>query len=334
MSRKIFFFATALVLAAAFAARADERPIAPNGITDALERRIAGKAGLAHVRVDVFWSPRGKVTAARVFGDGVGVWQREAQLALSKSQVLEILRAIQKARFGSMPDRFGEGKEGEENEEREKTDRNEGPRLKGRLVVRAGSARKSTLQLVDGEQSEDFARLVEKILKVCEGPARKGVRAASMGEALRMVAAGKLSPEILEVAVQRRPDAKSGGAAQAGWTLRLDGRRASEQEILEGKPPSPARTLALSESELRELATVLAASDPSSLPQSLYAASYTDVSVAILRYSRTIAGRRFLGMTPDTHGESQKAFDRMYAALEELHARVARNGKVAPAAAD
>jgi hypothetical protein len=50
------------------------------------------------------------------------------------------------------------------------------------------------------------------------------------------------------------------------------------------------------------------------------------VTVAILKYSRTIAGRRFLGMTPQTHGEKQAAFDRITAALEALHARVEKEG--------
>ncbi len=50
------------------------------------------------------------------------------------------------------------------------------------------------------------------------------------------------------------------------------------------------------------------------------------MTVAILKYSRTIAGRRFLGMTPETHGEKQKAFDRITAALEALHARLEKEG--------
>ena len=57
-----------------------------------------------------------------------------------------------------MPDQFGEDEGGEHEQ-------NEGPRLKGRLVVRAGAVRKSTLQLVDGEQSQALARLIEKILE-------------------------------------------------------------------------------------------------------------------------------------------------------------------------
>ena len=218
---------------------------------------------------------------------------------------------IERARFGAMPDQYGEDEEGEKNE------KNEGPRLKGQLVVRAGAVRKGTLQLVDGEQSQALARLIEKILKLCEGPARKGVGAASMGEALRLLAAGTFAPELLEVTAQRRPEPKAPGGAGAEWTLRLAGRRISEE---------PDRSLVLSEKAFHEFVTLLSDASPESLPQSLYAASYTDVTVAILKYSRTIAGRRFLGMNPETHGEKQVAFDRITAAIEALHARLEKEG--------
>jgi len=287
---------------------ADDEPNSLDRLTPALEQRINGKAGLGDVQVDVFWSRGGRATTARIFGNGVGIWRREAQFQLSKAQVLGILRTIEKARFGSMPDQFGEDEEGEKNE---------GPRLKGQLVVLAGTVRKSTLQLMDGEQSRALARLVEKILEICEGPARKGVRAASMTDALRMLASGRLAPEVLEVAIQRRPDPKGPAGSEPGWTLRVAGLQVSEE---------PGRSLSLSEKAFHDLAALLSEAEPSMLPQSLYAASYTDVTIAILKYSRTIAGRRFLGMTPESNGEKQKAFDRIVAALEALHARVEREG--------
>ncbi len=300
----------------------DARLLSPDPITSALQERIEGKAGLEDVRVDVFWSRDGMATTVRVFGDGVGIWQREAQFQLSRARVLDILRVIQGARFGSMPDQFGEGEEGRKNE---------GPRLKGRLVVRAGAARKSTLQLVDGEQSERFSRLVEKILEICRGPARKGIGAASMTDALGLLASGGLSPEVLEVAFQRRLDPKDRGGSGPNWTLRLEGLHATEEQLDSGKPQSPGRALVLSPGEFRGLAALLSESGPSSLPQSLYAASYTDFTIEVFKYSRTITGRRFLGMTPETHGDKQKAFDRICTAMLALHARVEKEGAVVPA---
>jgi hypothetical protein len=316
----VVLLAAALAPAAAFAAvpatdepdrDAEGEPSGPDRLAPALEQRIRGKAPLGDVQIDVFWSHGGRATTARIFGNGIGVWKREKQFRLSRAQVLDLLKVIERARFGAMPDQFGEDEEGAEHE------KNEGPRLKGQLVVRAGAVRKGALQLVDGEQSKELARLIERILKLCEGPARKGIGAASMGEALRLLAAGTLAPELLEVTAQRRPDPKAPEGSGAGWTLRIAGLRVSEE---------PDRSLVLSDKSFHELAALLLDAAPESLPQSLYAASYTDVTVAILKYSRTIAGRRFLGMTPETHGEQQAAFDRITGALEALHARVEKDG--------
>ena len=291
--------------------------LSEDALTPALEARLEGRAGLGDVRLDAFWSGAAGATTARVFGDGVGVWQDETQFELPKAGVLEILELLRKARFGSMPDQFGEDEEGEKDK---------GPRLRGRLVVRVGAVRKTTVQLVNGDQSKAFARLVEKILRIGEGPARTGVRAASLDDGLRLVAAGRLSPRVLEAAVQRRPDTPG----TPGWTLRIEGRDARLERSEAGRPPAADRARTLSEEEFHDLAALLAAAEPSTLPQSLYAGSYTDLTLRLMKYTRTIAGRKFRGMTPETHGERQKAFDRIVAAFDSLHARL-ETGDTAPA---
>lgn len=295
------------------AVRAEEEEEAESsrGLTKALEQRIAGKAALGDVRVDLFWSPLGKATTVRIFGNGVGVWNRDTQFRLSRSQVLGILRAIDEARFAAMPDQFGEDEGGE------KSERNEGPRLKGRLIVVAGLERKSALQLVDGEQSSALARLIEKIRGVCEGPARKGLKAGSLSDAFALLASARLAPEVFEAAVQRRPDPKGPSDAAGAWTLKIDGQRVSEPG---------GRSLLLSRKEFHDLAALLAQTNSAALPQSLYSPSYVDVTLAALGYSHTIAGRRFLGMTPESNGEEQKAFDRVTAAFDALHARLEGEG--------
>ena len=300
--------------------KASPREASPaDRITPALEARIDGRTGLGDVQVDVFWSRGGKATTARVFGDGVGIWQKEAQFELPRARVLEILEAIRKARFGSMPDQFGEDEESEKDK---------GPRLRGQLVVRAGSARKTTIQLVNGDQSKAFARLLEKILRICEGPARQGVRAPSMSEALRLLAAGKLSPHVLEAAVQRRPDPKgSGGCRSRAGRCDWQGSTPAKSAWRRESAPDPAQTLVLSAQEFHDLAVLLSDSDPSALPQSLFADAYTDFSIEILQYSRTVAGRRYLGMTAATHGDKQKAFDRIIGAFEALRRRIENGGE-------
>ncbi len=320
-SRRMRLLAILAGTAIAGSAAGAAEPAAP--ITAALRKRIEGKASLADVRIDAYWSRDGKATSARIFGDGVGIWQRQLQFQLSKSRVLELLGVIQKSEFGAMPDSFGESEGGEGNE---------GPRLKGRLSVFAGSTSKTVIQLVDGDQSKELDLLVNGILDACAEPATRGVGAASMEEGLRLLASGKLSPHILDTRFQRPPDPKATETPDTGWTLRTSGLRASAEQMRAGRAPAPARELALSMKDFRALATALADSDPASLPQSLYAARYTDLTVELFSYRRTIAGRRFLGMTPETHGEKQKAFDRLIETFRALRDRIEVAGK--PVTAD
>ena len=57
-----------------------------------------------------------------------------------------------------------------------------------------------------------------------------------------------------------------------------------------------------------------------------YAPTYTDVTDAVLDYNKNIPARPYLDVTAETHGEKQKAFDRMYTAFRELHERVQKEG--------
>ena len=310
-----------LVASLAFVA---SRPAAagepPDRIDPALQQRIQGKASAEDVELDASWSRGGKVVTARVFGDGVGIWNDEREFHLSKPQLLELLRTIRTSRFGRMPDFFGEAED----------EGNDKVRLKGALSVRAGSVSKSVQQLVDGEQSKQFARLVNSILDFCQAQAASGVGAESMLQGLQMLAAGRLSPRILDTSLYRPVDPK-GGDKQSGWLLRTAGTRVTSQEFASGAAPGPLREIRLSDDEFRGLVATLVEGDPSAIPQSVYAPRYTDFSIQLFRFRRAIVGRQFLGMTAETHGERQKAFDRIAAAFEALHRRVVEEGTVVKA---
>jgi len=289
----------------------EESEQAPDHIGPALAKRIRGEARLDDVRVDVEWPLSGKLTSARVYGHGVGIWDRRAQFRLSHDQVIAILKALQKARFGQMPKHFGEEEEGEEKE---------GPRLKGRVTVGAGAVSKSVLQLADGEQSEEFAALAQKLLAACEGPARKGVVAASLTDGLEKVASRVLAPEALQGVVQRRFD-RPEEDGETGWIVRLDGRAIVDESLRSGSAAPVRRRLVLPESEFLALVGRIVASKAAEIPKNVYATEYTDVQLAVLRWQNLIAGRRYLSMSPETHGPAQKSFDGLYEAFRDLHRR-------------
>ncbi len=301
----------------------------PDPLAAALDARIAGKASLDDVRIDTTWFRDGRGSSARVFGDGVVVCDAKLQTRVPKAEVVVLLKALRKARFGAMPDHFGEGEEGEEDEKKDKDadkDKNEGPRLKGRIHLRIGALSKGVLQLVDGEQSEELEALSAKILGVCRGAAKAGTGADSIADGLQKISSGALAPEVLEMTLQRRVK-PSGQSAGEVWILTLEGRRVADSLLPPGRMPPPTRRLVLKEAEFQALVKLLADSHVGEIPINVYTADYTDLNLTLLNRSRFITGRKFLQMTPETHGEKQKAFDAIDAALADLHARIQKEGK-------
>lgn len=291
-----------------------ERASRPDRIGPALEKRIAGKAKLDDVRVDVAWSRDDGMTSARVYGDGVGIWNRQAQFRLPKEKVLALLKTLRAAKFGAMPDWFGES-EGEE-----------GPRLKGRIEVVAGPISKSVIQLFEGDQSEEFAALAQKLLEVCVEPARAGVGATSLADGLQKVATGELAPQALAVTVQRR-SAASPGSDDAGFIVHLEGRRVLAETLPAGKIVAPPKVLTLPKADFRELAKLLAESKAAEIPLNVYGTEYTDLELGVLRWSRAISARRFLNMNPTSKGEAQVAFDRLFEAFRAVNERARKEGE-------
>lgn len=277
----------------------------------ALEKRIRGEAPLDDVRVEVVWARGGPMSSVSVYGNGVGIWDRKLQFRLTKPQVLAILKTLRQDHFGTMRNVFGKRK-----------------KMKGRVAVRAGTISKSVIQMIDGDQSPELAALADKLLSLCAQPAKSGVGAKNLAEGLQKVAAGGLAPETLSATVQRRFERPDPASGETGWILHLEGRVAVSESLPGGRPSAPRMQLVLSETDFRDLAGLLAGSRAAELPINLYGSEYTDLQLDVLSSSRSIAARRYLNMTPDTHGEAQKSFEKIYEAFRALNARARKDGKV------
>ncbi len=282
-------------------------------ITPLLQKRLAGKASLDDVVVDVRWPVDGIYTSARVYGDGAGIWKREFQIRLSKAEVRRLIQLLVKKRFGSLPLTSG-GEEGK-NEKG----------LKGRVIVLVGPVSRRASQFDTGDQSPELEAIAREVVEASAKAAATGQAGiTSLADGLAKVDSGALSPETLHLEVRRRV-ATVGGE---GWRLWGDGRRLYDVVTEKTGRPASARALVLSSKDFASLARAIADADPASLPQSLYAPQYTDVLIQLLNKSRHIQGRQFSGMTPTTHGEKQAAFDRLVETLAALHARARKEGRV------
>jgi hypothetical protein len=305
-------------------------PNSNDTIDAAIEKRIQGKASLDDVKIEAQWRRKTGMTSTRVYGNGVGIWRDTTQFQLSREQVLDLLRAFEQARFGAMPKQYGSDEEGEDEGEREKGKPKEKTYFQGIIGLRIGTEQKRVAQSMTGEQSPAFLKLAEKVIAVSEKAAKTGIGAKSLGDGLSKLAAGKLAPETLQLLVRRKADRPGPGAEDGNWTLRLDGRRAVDTTVSDEKT-STKRLLVLSQEDFRKLGAVLAENDPAGLPRNLYSPQYLTVDVRLLKDHRDISARRYAGTTAETHGAKQAAFDRIYAALLTLHARVEKEGGILPA---
>lgn len=285
-------------------------------LTAAIKDVLTSKTKLEDVRLHVSWDGK----SATVYGKGVGIWNREKQFSLPTEKVLQLVKTLDDAKFGSMKAGFGGLKFG-----------GVGPRpgapevLIGSVSLTIAGKTQGSNQLGGGEQSKELADLARSLLAVCETAAKNGVGAASLPDALQKVAKNELMPEVLSLLVQR---IEKEGIGPNGWILRLHG-QVAEVQVRSAKGISDPYRVELTEKELADICKLLIDNGVAGLPINLYAPDYTDFSVEILKHKKSLQARKFARMTPQTHGERQKDFDRIFTALEQLQARVVKEGKTA-----
>ena len=276
--------------------------------------------------------PDGTYPSATVFGNGVAIWNRERQAQLSGADVRRLLEAFQSTGFAAMPDTYGGPGAPANPPARTPTDppgsgRAAAPTLTCAVALRLGGTAKRVNQLAEGERSEPLARLAAAVLDACEGVGQAGVSAGSLSDGLRKVATGELPPEVLRIDAHREGD----GPAAAGWLLTLEGGVITSRPYQGAAGYGEPRSLRLPPDEIALLARLYLGQGAEGLPFNLYADQYTDLAIEVLNRKVSVQARRFAGMTAETHGEKQQAFDRLVGFLAALHARTMTEGRpVAP----
>jgi hypothetical protein len=274
-------------------------------LAQALERRAWND-----LRLDTECRTDAGFRSARVFTSGVGIWNRERQLELSRKEVLALLERFQAAGFPRMEETYG-GNNAE-------PDDRAALELICRVRLELDGAVKQAVQLSKGKTSPELMALAGHILKVAEEAARSGPTAASLTQGLEKISRGELAPELLSLHVVRQSEAPG---ARQGWQLDLEGDRATlgSNPVREGEEP---RTVQLTPAEISDLAGRLAAARWEELPVNLWAPEYTDLQIEVLKGRRSLQARQFAEMTPATHGEAQQRFDRAWEAVEALRRRL------------
>jgi hypothetical protein len=287
---------------------AGDRPL-----EQALERTLADGWGELHILTQC--QVEGVLLSAEIFGSGVGIWRGEAQFRLPPERISEQLAALSKSGFANWPESFGGKRD-------PKPAQNQPPRVTCRVSLDLDGHHKQVVQFQYGDQSPKLAAVARGILDACRAPGRSGVRAESLNDGLGKIANGELDPVTLQVIVNRRSPLSPREDPGEAWLLRIDRGEVTTRDHTRGQGYGEEVALALDEESLAELMGVLRKADLAGLPPNLYAELYTDVSVSVLDQRAQVQARRFDGMTPETHGEKQKSFDRLLDVLEGLRERV------------
>jgi hypothetical protein len=291
---------------------ASAQKLQSDAITPLLETRLKTGGNLGDVIVDIGWPFQARHPVCRLYGDGVGIWDRQVQFRLSRAQVTSLLQALVRDRFGSLPDIVGG------DEKRKK-------RQKGQVKVSIGTVTKTVVQLEGGNQSQELQSIAQQFLRASATAAAAGVRVSSFADGFDKLAAGRLAAQALVIIVEPKTRAPR-DQTQERWALRLDGRRASVRAMRGPEVQGTPTDLTLSKADFEALLRPLRDANLETLPRKLYAAQYTDVRIQVLNQVCVIQAGPFPGLTPRTHGAEQQSFDRITDALLALQARVEKGG--------
>lgn len=296
----------------------------------ALAEAVADPASAAPFHLLVECRPRdgGAMRSLEVFDSGVAIWEGRRQFTLDRNRRAAILATFEEAGFAAFEPVYG-GRSTPREEVSEDPPGAAVVTVICRVSLVLGEAGKQSAQLEKGEQFEALRSLAEGLLEICEAPARLGVSAADLAEGLELLARGRLAPETFSLVLHRKPAAGAPGqeAAGGGLLLRIHGTAVTTQPYDPVAGYGEPTVLTLSPAETRRLAGDLAAAAPDDLPANLWARDYTDLTLRVLDHRRSLQARQFAGMTPTSKGEAQSRFDRIVAALENLHTDVLTDGE-------
>jgi hypothetical protein len=292
---------------------AKPRPNRPLAVR--IEARAAGGTSAAEpLRVRVDWSRNGTMTAAEMYSSGAGIWNNQRAFRMSNPEIAAVARLLRDARFANMAERYGEMEE-------------DFLKINGKISVSVGDAGKSVIQLERGPQSDELATLAAALLARAESASRGGAVADSLADGLAKIAAGALPEEALQLTAQVRDDRGLG----SGFLVHIRGGEAVARGFDVKAGYSAPRRLSLPRGDLMELAALLQALDPATLPAELFAPEYVELRVEVLGKVADRQARPYAGVTAATHGARQAQFDRVIDALRRVAVRTLAQGSPAPA---
>ena len=259
-------------------------------------------AGLAAVRADtdipfqlqVDCTDRGRQRSLHVIDGTVAVWGNERQVRLSAENRSALIDMLVDADFPHFAARYGETP---------KADKQEAPlRVSCRIHVAVQDLQKSSVQVLDGEQSEQLLGLARRLLDYIEPLAAAGVTAANLEDGLAKLADGTLQPAVLGLRLVTLPTKVGNGS---GAILRIEGGQVTKQDYAPGQAIGPERVREPADCQLRDVVSALRGARFWELPVNVYADAVIELEVSVLSQRKTVIARPTFNRAP---GDGQAAF--------------------------
>jgi len=188
--------------------RDEDAPRGTDVLAPGLDKLLNGSGDVDSFWIDVTWpTSANQLTAVRVFGNGVGTWNRAVQFRLTPENVQSILEELREIHFGAYPIDVREEEEKNQKHERDETE------LYGRIIVRLGDVTHVVRQMGDKPERE-LEALAKKVLQLSRQPAAHGEKVGNLDDGLARLAGGTIAPEVLEVLARRKVDKPDPGAGQ------------------------------------------------------------------------------------------------------------------------
>lgn len=230
----------------------------------------------------------------RVIRGTVAVWGNERQVRLSTDHRNVLIDMLVDADFAGFAPRYGETP---------KADRQEAPlRVSCRIQVATQGLQKASVQVLDGEQSEQLLGLARRLLDSIEPLAADGVTAANLEDGLAKLAGGTLTPEVLGLRFVTLPET---GGRGSGVILRIENGEISKQDYAPGKAIGPVRSRELAQCQLRDVVSALRRAQYWELPINVYADAVIELEVHVLSQRKSVIARPTFNRAPT---EKQTAF--------------------------
>jgi hypothetical protein len=192
-------------------------------------------------------------------------------------------------------------------------------------VLNVDDLHKQVTQLNKGEEYEPLLTLANSVIEMCDEPSQTGTTAASLAIGLSKLRDLELAPETLALIYSDKPARASAGGE--GFLLRLDGLDAVTRRYDSTGTIGGNIALRLGDDDIVGLINTLSEKNLDDLPANLYSDRNTSLTVRVLEYRKSIHARNFAGQNNETHGDAQKDFDTIAAALATLHRKILAEGQ-------